>query len=81
MSKWFSTWTFRSARPEFAPGEEITVYLTEYDQATGTGRARVGDSVLEISGLSSAARVDELVDLRVESFDPDSSRGRAVVRA
>ncbi len=29
MSKWFSTWTFRSARPEFAPGEEITVYLTE----------------------------------------------------
>lgn len=80
MSKWFSTWTFRSARPEFAPGEEITVYLTEFDEATGSGRARIGDSVLEVAGAS-AAQLDGLVDLRVESFDPNTSRGRAIVRA
>lgn len=79
MSKWFSTWTFRSARPEFAPGDEITVYLTEYDQATGTGRARVGDSVLEVAGAR-AEQVDGLVELRVESFDAGTSTGRAVVR-
>ena len=74
----FKTWTFRSGRPEFHPGDRITVYLTAFDAESGRAEARIGDSVLDVSGAR-ADQVDTLVELRVESFSADSSRGSAVV--
>lgn len=72
----FGNWRFRSARPAFAPGEEIRAYLTGFDAATGTGTVRVGDTILVVEGAS-VAQVDTLVDLRVESFDAAQGTGRA----
>lgn len=72
----FRNWRFRSDTPVFAPGEEIRAYLTAFDPATGEGRARIGDTVLSVAGAS-AGQVDQLVDLRVQSFDPAQSSGRA----
>lgn len=74
----FKTWTFRSGRPEFKPGEELTVYLTDFDAGSGQGTARIGDSVFEVTGAQ-AEQVDQLVTLRVESFSGDTFTGRAVV--
>lgn len=75
----FANWRFRSTRPAFAPGEELRAYLTGFDSATGAGTVRVGDTVLQVDGAV-AAHVDQLINLRVESFDADAATGRAVLR-
>lgn len=75
----FGNWHFRSARPAFVPGEEIRAYLTGFDPATGSGTARIGDTVLQVDGAA-AGQVDQLIDLRVESFDATAATGRAVLR-
>lgn len=74
----FKSWRFRSARPSFQPGDELTVYLTAFDEQSGRGEARIGDSILEVSGARSD-QVDKLVTLRVEAFEAGASKGRAVV--
>jgi hypothetical protein len=75
----FRNWRFRTDKPAFAAGEEIRAYLTGFDLASGEGTVRIGDSVLLVSGAA-AGQVDQLVDLRVESFDAASATGRAVLR-
>ncbi|NGP53288.1 hypothetical protein [Thioalkalivibrio sp. XN8] len=75
----FGNWRFRSTRPAFAPGEEIRAYLTGFDPATGVGTVRIGDTVLQVKGAA-AGQVDQLVDLRVESFDAGRAVGEAVLR-
>jgi hypothetical protein len=72
----FRNWRFRAAKPAFVPGEEIRAYLTAFDPATGEGTARVGDTVLSVTGAS-AMQLDQLVDLRVESFDAARGTGQA----
>jgi hypothetical protein len=74
----FESWTFRSARPTFEAGEELSVYLTAFDRASGKGEARIGDSILEVSGAR-ADQIDELVVVKVESFDEQTHRGVARV--
>lgn len=78
IAKLFGNWRFRTARPTFAPGDEIRAYLTGFDPARGEGTARIGDSVLTVESAS-AAQVDQLVELRVESFNVASAAGRAVL--
>ena len=75
----FRNWRFRTDKPAFAPGEEIRAYLTAFDPASGQGTARIGDTVLAVAGAS-AAEVDQLVDLRVESFDAQHATGRAILQ-
>ena len=75
----FTNWRFRSTRPAFVPGEELRAYLTGFDSTTGAGTVRIGDTVLQVDGAV-AAQVDQLIDLRVESFDADAATGRAVLR-
>jgi len=72
----FRNWRFRDNTPAFAPGEEIRAYLTGFDADTGEGRARIGDTMLTVNGVT-ADQVDRLVELRIESFDPAQSVGRA----
>jgi hypothetical protein len=80
ISTLFRNWRFRAAKPGFVPGEDIRAYLTGFDPATGEGTARIGDTVLTVAGAA-AAQLDQLVDLRVESFDAARAVGRAVVKA
>jgi hypothetical protein len=75
----FENWRFRSSTPAFAPGENIRAYLTGFDPATGEGMVRIGDTVLTVTGAS-AAQLDQLVDLRVESFDAQHATGRATLQ-
>jgi hypothetical protein len=80
ISALFRNWRFRNAKPCFDPGEDIRAYLTGFDPATGEGTARIGDTVLTVTGAA-AVQLDQLVDLRVESFDAAHAVGRAVVKA
>ncbi len=80
IRKLFTNWRFRSTRPAFVAGEEIRAYLTGFDPATGAGTVRIGDTVLQVEGAA-AAQVDQLIDLRVESFDATAATGRAVLRS
>jgi hypothetical protein len=74
----FENLRFRTSQPAFVPGEEIRAYLTGFDPETGEGTVRIGDTVLTVEGAS-AAQVDQLVALRVDSFDVASATGRAVL--
>ncbi|MGD9386679.1 MAG: hypothetical protein PVI87_00475 [Gammaproteobacteria bacterium] len=72
----FANWRFRSARPMFAPGEEIRAYLTGFDGGTLEGTMRIGDTVLVVDGADSR-HMDRLVTVRIESFDAARGTGRA----
>ncbi|QKK03539.1 MAG: hypothetical protein HND55_13230 [Pseudomonadota bacterium] len=74
----FANWRFRTSTPSFEPGDLVEVYLTAFDASTGEGEARIGDSVLKVSGAT-ADQVDRLVTLRVASFDPQGARGTAAM--
>jgi hypothetical protein len=74
----FENWRFRTSQPAFAPGEQIRAYLTGFDPVTGEGAVRIGDTVIKVAGAS-AAQMDQLVELRVESFDVASATGRAAL--
>jgi hypothetical protein len=76
----FKTWKFRSARPTFEACEELNVYLTAFDADSGKAQARIGDSILEVSGAR-ADQIDTLVQIRVESFDAQSHQGKATIEA
>jgi hypothetical protein len=80
IARLFSNWRFRSAKPVLVPGESIRAYLTAFDAGTGEGTVRIGDTRLTVTGAA-AAQLDQLVDLRVESFDVTTATGRAVLRA
>jgi hypothetical protein len=79
ISKLFANWRFRTDTPTFRPGEPIRAYLTGFDPASGEGTARIGDTVLTVAGVS-AAQLDQLVELRVESFDAEHATGRATLQ-
>lgn len=74
----FSTWRFRSERPVLEVGRSIEVYLTSFDPASGKGEARIGDTVLNVDGAS-ADQLDQLVSLKVDSFDEQTSTGAASI--
>jgi hypothetical protein len=76
----FSNWRFRASTPAFVPGEEVRAYLTGFDEASGEGTSRVGDTILAVDGAT-AAQVDQLVELQIESFDAQRGTGRAVLRS
>jgi hypothetical protein len=76
----FSNWRFRTGTPAFAPGDTLRAYLTGYDPASGEGLVRIGDTILTVESAASG-QVDELVDLRVASFDAIRGTGRAFLLA
>jgi hypothetical protein len=74
----FRNWRFRADKPAFAPGEEIRAYLTGFDAGSGRGEVRIGDTLLMVHGVD-ATQLDQLVTLRVESFDVERASGTAVL--
>lgn len=79
ISRLFRNWRFRSAKPVFVPGENLRAYLTGFNPETSAGTVRIGDTRFTVTGAS-ADQLDQLVDLRVESFDVTTATGQAVLR-
>ncbi|WP_160134347.1 DUF7513 family protein [Halococcus salsus] len=71
-------WSFRTTTPSFEAGEEITAFVTGYED--GAGVARIGDTILTLTDAAPEL-VDTQVDLRIEEFDDSDHTGRATVLA
>lgn len=72
----FSGWRFRTRYPSFDEGQHVAAYVTGYDEETGEGEIRVGDSLLRVKDLS-PEKLDEKVTVRITEFDSTSGVGRA----
>jgi hypothetical protein len=74
LGKYLAGWGFRTARPTFEPGDELSVFVTGYED--GVAVARVGDSKLRVPDAP-AGLLDSRVRLRVTAFDDADSAGEA----
>lgn len=86
-------WSFRTNKPTFEPGTEISAFIT--GRENGRYVARIGDTILRVddsgAGDENATEttapsadggtnlVDTRVRLRVEEFDTNDHTGRATV--
>ena len=68
--------TFRSNTPKFDSREELTAFLTGYDDEGAI--ARIGDTVLRVPDAPEEA-VGMQARLRVESFDANEHTGEAAL--
>jgi len=73
LGKLFAGWTFRTNRPAYAAGDELTAFVTGYQD--GAARVRIGDTIITLPDAGSGLR-DRLVRLRVTDFDAEKSTGR-----
>jgi len=73
LRKLFEGWTFRTNRPAYAAGDELTAYVTGYEE--GVAQVRIGDTILELPDAERGLG-DRLVRLRVTAFDTEESTGR-----
>lgn len=78
IAKLFANWRFRTNYPSFTAGERLRVFLTAFDEDSGRGEARIGDTILEVKAAR-PEQLDKLVTLRVDSFDPARHRGQAQI--
>lgn len=74
LSQFLAGATFRTTTPSFAGGDEIEVYVTDYDEADGDLYALVGETRLSFVD-GSPDLVGCRVLARVESFDDDAHSG------
>lgn len=74
LEKYLAGWTFRSTTPSFEPGEELSLFVTGYEN--GVAVARVGDTRLRLPDAPSGL-TDKRVRLRVTAFDDDRHVGEA----
>ncbi|WP_135825630.1 DUF7513 family protein [Halorussus ruber] len=72
--KYFAGLGFRTNKPDFEPGEEISAFVTGYEDDTPI--VRVGDTILRVEGAPEDA-LDTRVRLRVEEFDRNDHDGTA----
>ncbi|WP_257300272.1 hypothetical protein [Haloarchaeobius sp. FL176] len=78
LSAVFAGIGFRTATPSFAPGDEVTAFVSGVQN--GEALLRIGDSRLSVSGIDDPSTlVDERVLVRVESFDETTHTGGAVL--
>lgn len=74
LKKYFKGLRFRTNRPSFDVGEEIRLYVTDFED--GSAIARVGDTILNLPD-GSEDLVGSQVDIRIETFDASTSVGEA----
>ena len=74
LEKYTRGWSFRTNRPSFEEGDEISVFVTGVE--AGTPIARIGDTRLRLPDAPEDL-VDKRVLLRVTTFDEDSHVGEA----
>ncbi|WP_049985362.1 DUF7513 family protein [Halobellus rufus] len=74
LEKYTKGWSFRTNKPSFGEGDEISVFITEIDGETPI--ARIGDSKLRVHNAPGNL-VDKRVLLRVTEFDESEHVGEA----
>ncbi|MFC7072255.1 hypothetical protein ACFQJ7_05130 [Halovenus rubra] len=77
LSRFLVGATFRTSEPEFDIGEEIEVYVTDYDEDSDKVFARVGQSQLRFTDATKDL-VGCRVLARVEQYDTAQNRGAAI---
>jgi len=73
LRKLFAGWTFRTNKPAYAAGDELTAFVTGYEG--GVAQVRIGDTIIELPDVESGLG-DRLVRLRVTEFDDGDATGR-----
>lgn len=76
VEKYFKGWHLRTATPDFEPGEEYRVVITNYDDAERAAYARVGDTKLFVDDTG-RDYLDKIARVRVTEFDGNGHSGRA----
>jgi len=66
--------TFRTNKPTYDAGDELTAFVTGY--ADGEAQVRIGDTILTLSDAESGLE-DRLVKISVTEFDDGTATGRA----
>ncbi|MFB6268352.1 MAG: hypothetical protein ABEH83_00295 [Halobacterium sp.] len=74
LDKYTKGWSFRTNKPSFEEGDEISVFVTGVE--AGTPVARVGDTKLRLPDAPDDL-LDKRVVLRVTKFDDESHVGEA----
>ncbi|SDZ76994.1 hypothetical protein SAMN04488065_0175 [Haloplanus vescus] len=72
--KLFAGLTFRTNKPTYDAGDELTAFVTGY--AEGVARVRIGDTVITLPDAQSGL-TDQLVKIRVTEFDDADATGQA----
>lgn len=75
LSKYLRGWSFRTNRPTFESGQEITAVITGVD-GDGVAVARIGDTMLRVEDAPETA-LDARTRLRVTEFDDAKFTGTA----
>lgn len=75
ITKYLKGWSFRTNRPTFDSGQEITAVITGVD-GNGVAIARIGDSKLQVENAPKTA-IDARARLKVTTFDDAESTGTA----
>ncbi|WP_251330555.1 DUF7513 family protein [Haloplanus pelagicus] len=72
LSKFFEGWTFRTNKPTYATGDELTAFVTSYEN--GVAQVRIGDTNISLPDAERGLG-DRLVRLRVTEFDAADAAG------
>lgn len=72
----FKGFSFRSSYPDFEQDQEVSAYMTGYDEEREAGIVRVGDTILEVPDATPDL-LDQELQLRITDFDQRTHRGRA----
>ncbi|WP_199174925.1 DUF7513 family protein [Halegenticoccus soli] len=74
LDKYLTGWSFRTTHPSFEVGEEISVFVTGYEN--GTAVVRVGDTVIRVPDAPDGL-LDRRVRVRVTDFAENDHVGEA----
>lgn len=73
LSKFRQGWEFRTTRPTFDQGDELSAFVTGYDG--GSAVVRIGDTEVRLPDAPGDL-LDKRVLLRVTEFDDDRNVGQ-----
>ncbi|SFL13554.1 hypothetical protein SAMN04487950_2662 [Halogranum rubrum] len=74
LDKFLAGWTFRTSKPVYEAGEELTAFVTGTSGSTPV--VRIGDTIITLTGTEGHGRlVDRRVRFRVTEFDSQNHEG------
>ncbi|WP_248896698.1 DUF7513 family protein [Haloplanus halobius] len=76
LSKLLAGWSFRTNKPTYDAGDELTAFVTGYED--GEARVRIGDTIITLPDAEPGL-VDRRVRLRVTEFDTETAVGQGEV--
>lgn len=74
LQKLLAGWSFRTSKPVYEPGDELTAFVTSADGSTPV--VRIGDTVITLSNTDGhGSLVDRRVRFRITEFDTQQYEG------